>query len=332
MTYFSIVAQERGGPDCLQIVQNTLHLPGRGEVLVKILAASVSYPDIEARYGYSPFPPRFPFIPGYSLIGEVEEAGEGVPQELVGERVAAMPAYGGYSEYIYLKEKQLIPVPKTIDPITAVPLILNYLVAYQAMHRSARVQEGQKVLVIGASGGIGTAFLDLGKLAGLKMYGMASKSKHLTLEHYGAVPIDYHKQDFVEFIRQAEPQGLDAIFDGRAGDCMLRGLPLLRIGGVWVGYGNPQQFSKMMQLLGRVILSNLLPNGKTVKLYGTGAHHFNRKPFLEDWAALFRFLEEGKIQPVIAGKFPILQAAEANRLLESGQVTGNLVLARPELL
>lgn len=129
-----------------------------------------------------------------------------------------------------------------------------------------------------------------------------------------------------------EPDGLDAVFDGMGGDYLARGFSLLKRGGIWVGYSNPQSFSGMLRLLGRVILLNLLPNGKAVTLYGTGASYLDRRPFMEDWSALFKLLEEGKIKPVIAARFPILEAAQANALLESGQVTGNIVLLAPELL
>jgi NADPH:quinone reductase-like Zn-dependent oxidoreductase len=221
-----------------------------------------------------------------------------------------------------------------VDPAEAVPLILNYIVAYQALHRSAKVKAGDKVLFIGASGGIGTALLQLGKLAGLRMYGIASKSKHPILAEYGATPIDYHTQDFVAVIRQAEPDGLDVVLDG-----MMRlntihgGLSLLRKGGRLVGYGEPAGLGVLFRVLWTWMIVNLLPNGKSFKLYGTSFYFVgDKRLFLEDWAVLFKLLEDGKIKPVIAAKFPISEAARANALLESGQVTGNIVLLAPELL
>jgi NADPH:quinone reductase-like Zn-dependent oxidoreductase len=213
-----------------------------------------------------------------------------------------------------------------------VTLIMNYIVAYHALHRWAKVKAGDSALVIGASGGIGTAFLQLGKLAGLKMYGVASRSKHHILTEYGATPIDYHTQDFVAVIREAEPDGLEAVFDGMAGDSFKRGFSVLRRGGTLVGYGNPLSFAGMFQMLGQVMLFSLLPNGKSAKYYSTGVSRFNRRIFLEDWAALFKLLEERKIEPVIAAKFPILEARKANELLESGRAIGNIVLLAPELL
>jgi NADPH:quinone reductase-like Zn-dependent oxidoreductase len=271
-------------------------------------------------------------VPGYAIIGVVDAIGEGVTGAAVGDRVAALTIFGGYAEYIYLDEEALIPVPDALDPAEAVTLILNYIVAYQTLHRSAKVKAGDKVLIIGASGGVGTAFLQLGKLANLRMYGIASKSKHHILAEYGATPIDYRTQDFVEVIRQAEPDGLDAVFDGMIWDYLDRGFSLLRRGGTWVQYGNPLSFSGLLLLLAKLILLNVLPNGRSLKLYGTTTSKFGRRRYLEDWATLFKLLEEGKIKPVIMKKFPLLEAAKANELLESGQVIGNVVLLAPELL
>ena len=332
MKYRSVIATRRGAPDVLQIAENNLRSPSAGEVRIKVLAVPVCRPDIQARYGQTPYPPRIPFVPGYAIVGVVDAIGKGVRHAAVGDRVAALTVCGGYSEYIFLKPEQLIPIPSHLNPAEAVTLILNYLVAYQTLHRSAKVKAGDKVLMIGASGGIGTAYLQLGKLADLAMYGITSKSKHHILTEYGAIAIDYRSQDFVETIREMEPDGLDAVFDGIGGNYIDRGFSVLRRGGILVTYGNPLSFSRMLQLLGKVIWLNLLPNGKKFEVYGTSSIVFNRTPFLEDWAKLFELLEEGQIQPIVMKTFPILEAARANALLESGEVIGNIVLVTPELL
>jgi NADPH:quinone reductase-like Zn-dependent oxidoreductase len=331
-TYKSISVAERGGPEALKVVENELRPPASGEARIRILAVPVCAPDITARYGRSPFVPKPPFTPGYAFIGRVDAVGEQVASITIGEQVAALTAYGSYAEYIYWDADQLIHVPAALDPAEAAPLILNYIVAYHAMHRWAGVETNDKVLIIGASGGIGTAFLQLGRLAGLSMYGIASKSKHDIVIEYGAVPIDYHTQDFVDVVRQAEPDGLDAVFDGMAGDYFRRGYALLRRGGTLVGYGNPLSYYGTLKVLSRVLLYSLLPDGKKAKYYSTGVMRVNRDVFLEDWATLFNLLGEGKIKPIIAARFPILGAGEANALLESGQVVGNIVLLSPELL
>jgi NADPH:quinone reductase-like Zn-dependent oxidoreductase len=335
--YKRIVVTKRGPPENLQITECDLRDPSAKEVRVKVLAACVCLPDVQARYGLSPFAPKLPFVPGYAIVGLVDAVGPGVTQAAPGDKVAAYLVVGGYAEYVYLREEQIIPVPPSLNPAQAVPLVLNYVVAYQALHRSAKVKADDKVLIIGASGGCGTAFLQLGRLANLKMYGIASKSKHPLLAEYGATLIDYRTQDFVEVIRRAEPAGLDVIFDGVGGDYIDRAFPLLRRGGVLVEYGNPLSKRGLLRLLAKMLLLNLLPNGRRVKPYGatggaTGLLLSSRRSFLKDWAVLFRLLQEGKIRPVISGEFSLLEAARANALLESGQVVGNLVLVVPELL
>ena len=122
----------------------------------------------------------------------MDAIGEGVTNATMGDRVVALTVFGDYAEYIFLGQEKLIPIPVTLDLAEAIALVLNYVVAYQVIHQKARVKAGDKVLIIGASGGVGTAFLQLGKLANLKMYGLASPSKHNMLTELGAIPIDYH--------------------------------------------------------------------------------------------------------------------------------------------
>jgi NADPH:quinone reductase-like Zn-dependent oxidoreductase len=332
MKFKRVIATQKGGPEVLRVVEQELCEPSPGEVRIKVLAAPVCLPDVTSRYGQTPFAPKFPFTPGYAVVGTVDAVGSAVSGVCRGDQVAALIVYGGYAEYIYWDAENLIPVPNKLDPAKAAPLVLNYIVAYQIMHRWARVKAGDKVLIIGASGGIGTALLQLGKLAGLKMYGVASQSKHSILTEYGATPIDYRTEDFVEVMRRAAPQGLDAVFDGVGADSFRRGYSLLRRGGKLVGYANPISMAGMLKFLGQILLFKLLPDGKSAATYSTGLSHFDRRPFLEDWAQLFKLLEEGRIDPVIASRFPLLEAAQANTLLESGGVVGNIVLLTPELL
>jgi NADPH:quinone reductase-like Zn-dependent oxidoreductase len=330
MNYRSVTVTRRDGLDALQIVEKDLRAPAAGEARVRVLATPVCQDDIAARVGNRPFLPKVPFVPGYSFLGVVDAIGEGVATVAVGDRVAALTQTGSHAEYIYWDAEGLVHVPETLDPAEAVVLILNYLVAYQILHRVARVKPGDKVLLIGASGGVGTAFLQLGKLAGLKMYGLASPSKNKTLTEYGAIPIDYHTQDFVQVLRHSEPGGLDYVFNGMDEKYIGRGMAVLRRGGALVHYGGPQSLSGFLVLMVKFGYYTLLPNGKRIEGYGT--HRLGVELFKEDWASLFKLLEEGQIRPIIAGKYPILQAAEANARLESGQVTGNIVLLAPELL
>lgn len=330
MNYKSITVTGRGSTDVMKVIEHELRAPAAGEARIRILATQVCQDDVEVRKGNRPFAAKPPFIPGYSIVGEVDAVGKGVQQELVGARVAALVNFGGYAEYIYWPAAQLVHVPESLDPAEVIPLILNYLVAYQILHRVAQVKAGGTALINGASGGVGTAFLQLGQLAGLKMYGTASKAKHETLRQYGAMPIDYRSQDFVQVIQQAEPQGIDYAFNGMAEDAVENCLAVLKRGGTFVHYGGPSSTWGLFVFIFKFFLYKLLPNGK--KLEGYGTHVGDIAGFKQDWKTLFELLAQGKIKPVIERRMGIMEAIEANRLLESGQVTGNIVLLAPEYL
>jgi NADPH:quinone reductase-like Zn-dependent oxidoreductase len=183
MKYKSLLVTRFGGPEVFQVVEKDLRAPAAGEARIRVLAAPVCRPDVTVRQGASlyhgtPLGQKLPFTPGYAIVGVVDAVGPGIRNVCVGDRVGALTVVGGYSEYLYWKSSRLISVPPAADPAEAATLMLNYMVAYQALHRSAKVNAGETVLIIGASGGIGTALLQLGRLAGLKMYGVASRAKH----------------------------------------------------------------------------------------------------------------------------------------------------------
>jgi len=333
MKYKSVVVTKRGGPEVLQVLENELRPPVAKEARIKVLATGVGRTDINYRYGLSPFAPKVPFVPGYEIMGLVDAVGDAVTNVVVGDRVAALTGHGGYSEMIYLGEEHLISVPPSLDPAEVVAVVLNYVSAYQMLHRVAKVEASNKVLINGASGGMGTALMELGKLASLSMYGTASQNKHNILAEYGVIPIDYHTQDFVEVIRQAEPNGLDFVFEGMGREYGTRALMILRRGGKLVSYAAPVGFGSILKDLIRLIRVNLFSRGKTAEFYGITALYLRDKnPFREDLPKLLNMLEEGKIRPVITETFSILEAGKANELLESRQVSGNIVLLAQELL
>jgi NADPH:quinone reductase-like Zn-dependent oxidoreductase len=332
MNYKSVVVTKRGGPDVLQVVEKDLRAPSKGEARIKVLATGVGGTDINYRYGYSPLAPRVPFVPGYEVVGTVDAIGEGVTRVAVGDRVAALTGHGGYTEVIYLGQEHLAPVPAFLDPAEVAVVVLNYVSAYQMLHRVAKVKAGDRALIIGASGGVGTALLQMGKLAGLKMYGTASASKQQVVAELGASPIDYHTQDFVKVIGQVEPGGLDFVFDGMGGEIGERGMKALRRGGKLVGYAAPTSLATI--LLGAIKMASVnLFSGRSAEFYGiTALYMMDKKPFMEDLPLLFGLLEQGKIKPIITHKLPILEARQANELLEGGKVSGNIVLLAPDLL
>lgn len=332
MKYKSVVLTKKGPPEVLQIIEKDLRPPQAGEALIRVLATGVGRTDIVMRYGYYPFAPKIPFIPGYEIVGVVEAVGENVTRVEVGGRVAALTVYGGYAEYIYLNKDDLVKVSEALDPSQVAALILNYGTAYQMLHRLARVKSGDQILITGASGGVGTALLQLGKLANLTMYGTASgKKQHVLVEH-GAFPIDYQSQNFVDVIRKMEPNGIDYVFDGVGGMNIQPGFQILRRGGQFVEYGYSGIFQFLIDNL-RLQFLNWLPNDKSGDFYGiTATYRKDKGSITEDLLMLFSLLKEGKINPIIYQKYPILDAAKANELLESREVIGKIVLLAPDLM
>ncbi len=332
MKYRSVVITRKGSPEVLKVIENDLRAPLAGEARIRILATGVGRTDVVMRRGFYPYAPRIPFAPGYEIIGVVDAVGEGVSSVVTGDQVAALTVHGGYAEYIYLDEKHLVHVPTGLDPAEAVTLILNYVTAYQMLHRLAEVKPGDKVLVTGANGGVGTALLQLGRLADLTVYGTASHQNYKLLTELGAILIDYKTQDFVQVIRAAEPKGLDFVIEGVGGVYIRRGFAVLRRGGKLVEYAN-SGFLALLGDLAALQLLDWLPDGKSGQFYGiTALYRKDRRPFMEDLPVLFDLLKAHKLKPIIAQKFPILEAAEANKLLESGKANGKIVLLAHELL
>ena len=214
-------------------------------------------------------------------------------------------------------------MPTGLDPVKAAPLILNYLVAYQALHRVAGVREGQSALVVGASGGVGTALLELGRLAGLRMYGLASPRKHADVAALGATPIDYHG-DVLQAIRAAAPEGVDYVFNGMADEYFGTGIKALRRGGVLVHYGGPESMWGLVALVAKLLFFTIWPNGKHVRGYGT--HRVPHAQRAADWTALFSLLADGAIDPKIAAVYPLSEIVAANEHLERGDVVGTIVI------
>jgi NADPH:quinone reductase-like Zn-dependent oxidoreductase len=325
-SYRCVVATRRGGPEVLQVVERELRDPQPDEVRVRVQAASVSLVDVQARQGRGPFQQKASFVPGYTVVGQVDALGDDVAGFAPGDRVAVLTEINGYAEYVYVRRNPILRISDSFDAAAAVTLVLNYLVAYQVLHRRSRVQAGDRVLIVGAGGGIGTALCELGQLAGLVMYGVDSAAKHHALARYGVIPIDLQTDDLAAAVRRAEPNGLDAVFDGVGGDYVDTALSVLRPGGVLVEYANPLSKRGLLRLLARKAALRLTGGRRRLRLYGTNTWRYDRRPLLRDWRALFTLLAEDRISPVVARTFPLNQAGAANALLESGTVIGNLVL------
>jgi NADPH:quinone reductase-like Zn-dependent oxidoreductase len=327
----SVVITAEGGPEVLKLVEDDLPTPAPGQVRVQNLASGVAYADVLMRHGLYPKAPPFPFAPGYDIIGDIDALGPGVTQFSLGQRVAALTMVGGYAQYTLVPAAHLVPVPDQLDPAEAVSLVLNYVTAYQMLHRIANLREGHRLLIHGAAGGVGTAALQLGKICGLIMFGTASKPKHELVSSLGATPIDYRSENFVERIAQLAPGGVDCVLDPIGGKNWLSSYRCLRSGGSLACYGASSAVveGKLSAGLGFATLAllKLIPGGKRAFWYNiTTLRDSHPEWFREDLSKLFNLLATRKIQPVIAAKLPLREAARANEMLEKAQVSGKIVL------
>src|SRR5262252_9005110 len=237
MKHTRIIVTHYGGPDALKVIEEDCPEPKAGEARVKVLAAGVAMPDIMARQGIHPETPPVPFTPGWDLVGVVDRLGDGISGIDAGQIVAALPISGAYAEFVCLPQRELVPVPSGLGAAEAVSLVLNYVTAYQMLHRSARVRPGQRVLIHGAAGGVGSALLQLGRLAGLEMYGTCSSRGASAVSDLGGIPIDYRRLDFVREVHRLTGEGVDVVFDGIGGGHLWQSRQALRPGGRVVAYG-----------------------------------------------------------------------------------------------
>jgi NADPH2:quinone reductase len=338
-----IIVTRYGGPDALQVLEEECPEPGPGQVRVRVRAAGVCLPDLMMREGLHPETPRLPFTPGWDLVGVVDRTGPGVSGFEPGQTVAALPITGAYARFVCLPPRELVPVPPGLDPAEAVGLVLNYVTAYQMLHRSAKVKPGQRALIHGAAGGVGSALLQLGRLAGLEMYGTCSARGAPAVSDLGGTPIDYQHQDFVDEIHRLTGDGVDVVFDGIGGAHIWRSRKALRPGGRVVAYGLTASLRQGRLASGRPGRRHRVRPIAIFGLYIAGGWLFpgrrrvipysiqwlkRLRPawFRQDLVALFDLLQQRKIQPLIAQRLPLAQARHAHELLGKGGVTGKIVL------
>lgn len=327
-TYRAVMITKPGGPEVLQCVELPIEPPGPGQLRVRVCAAGVGSTDFAMLAGNYAFAPKIPFVPGYEIAGRVDAIGAGVAGFRIGERVAALTVHGGFGEYLLREAEHFVPVPDAVSDIEAAAVILNYVTAWQMIHRVARVRPGQSALVTGAAGGVGTAALQLLRLSGVRAYGAASPAKHGTVRSLGATPIDYRAGPIDRLVRALEPQGVDHVFDAIGGANIGPCIGAARRGGTVVGYG-------FMAVAGKLATAAMFLNlfvgarlrGCRGRFYGiTLLYKKDPAPFREDLPKIFALLAEKKVDPLVAATFALLDARQALELLAQGTVAGKIVL------
>src|ERR1700733_9030956 len=340
MSWQRIRISRFGGPEVLELAEEpVIPDPGAGEVRIKVLAAGTGFTDSFIRRGrYPDFKGPLPFTPGYELVGVVEKAGADVAAPREGQIVADLCVVGGYAQYAIRPSRFLVPVPDGIDSAEAVCIPLAYLTALQMLTRCRNLPSGATILVIGASGTVGTALLDLARHFGLKAIGTSSASNLPLIERFGAAAIDYHSGDFVTAVRRltAGSAGVDIAFDAIGGAHFSRSFACLAPGGLLVGYGAQTMAVGRESLIAaglgllRLKLWNALSflfRGRRAVFYSITARRTTHpEEFRADMAALFQMLRAGAIQPTVIERLPLSAASEVHARIDQGGLGGKIVL------
>lgn len=330
-THKAILLTGRGGPEVLQLVELRTPDPAPHQVRLRVRATGAGGTDVTMRRGRYIYAPPYPFVPGYEVIGEIEAIGTAVSGFREGDRVAALIVHGGYAERLLIDAAELVRVPEGVDDADAVTMILNYVTAHQALHRCAQLRPGQSALVTGASGGVGSALVELLALHGVQSFAAAAPAHHDFLRSHGATPIDARARPLDTAVRELVPQGVDAALDALGGRFVGQCVRATRRRGVVVAYGfsstiRAGRSDRLALARGLVALAGAPLRGRKPRFYGiTALYRKDKRAFLEDLPRLFELLRLGKVRPKIHARLPLLAAAEASIMLERGGVHGKIV-------
>jgi NADPH:quinone reductase-like Zn-dependent oxidoreductase len=344
VTAAEVVLPGKVEPSGLRLVERALPPPGAGQALVRVESTAVSFAESAMRRGRYYGQPPFPFVPGYDLVGVVEAVGPGVNRSLTGRRVAALTKTGGWATAVLLTAADLVEVPDGVSADEAETLIVNGVTAYQMLHRSAKVQAGQTVLVLGASGGVGTILVQLARHAGARVIGTASPRHHDALRELGVEPVDYRDPDLAVRVRELAPGGVDAVFDHLGGASVTRSYRLLNRTGTLVSYSIASKIDDtspvlpvFLRLLAKLAIWNYLPTRKHASFYnvwagagkpGSAKREAFRARLRTDLTHLFGLLRDGVLTAQIAARYPLAEVAAAMELAESSGRTalGKIIL------
>lgn len=333
-----------GEPETLRVERHALLPPGPNEAIVRMEATGVSFAEQQMRRGKYYDQPRFPFVPGYDLVGVVERLGAdaGAPApELLGKRVAVVTKTGSWATHVTVDVGDLVAVPDGLDPVAAETLIVNGVTAWRMLHRVASATEGEWIVVLGAAGGVGSVLVQLARDAGIQVIGVGSTAQQESIAGMGATPVDYRTEDVAARVAQLAPGGVGAVFDHVGGEGIVASWRMLAPGGTLVSYGtaatkdepgNPRL--PILKLFGRLAIWNALPNRRRAKFFNVWAGRRRLERFrqefrgdLEDVLALAR---DGRIAGPVAARFPLSETASALRLAEQGGLVGKVVIVPDE--
>jgi NADPH:quinone reductase len=314
-----VEATRFGGPEVLTVIEKETPKPGDGMLLVEVQAAGVNYADVLARSGHYPAIARAPLALGFEVAGVVSETGKGVDGFKAGDPVAALSlAGGGYASHILIPAATAIPFPKQLDPALAAAVLLQGLTAYILLGR-AEVKKDDVVLVAAAAGGVGSLAVQLAKLRGATVIGLASKSKFDLVKRLGAgLVFDYEKPGWAAGVSAVRPQGVNVYLDS-AGDLATEAFPILAPFGRWLIYGARSGRNSTLppEALWTIIEKNISLTG-----FNLGGN-LDRMP--QALGKLFQLAADGSLKVEIT-RYPLAEASAVHGLFEGRKTTGKLIL------
>jgi len=322
-----IASLGNGGPEVLALAEAPVPEAGPGEVLIEVHAAGVNRPDIAQREGRYPPPPGASPILGLEVAGVVTALGPGVEGWRVGDRVCALVNGGGYADYVAVPAPQCLPMPSGYDFIRAAAIPETYFTVWANLFERGRLVRGETTLIHGGTSGIGTTAIQLAHEFGATVYATAgSAEKCLACLRLGAAAaIDYRAQDFVEEVRRlTDGRGVDVILDMVGGDYIPRNVRCLALDGrlVQIAFLHGSRVAEMDFL--PVMTRRLTITGSTMRPRSTAQKGAIAEALLRH---VWPVLEAGRCGPVIHTVFPLAEAAEAHRLMQSSAHIGKIVLA-----
>ncbi len=316
---------EPGGPEMLRPCTRPVPEPGEGEVLVRVAAAGVNFPDVAQRRGNYPPPPGASDLPGLELSGEVVALGPGVSGPAPGESVCALVSGGGYAEYCAVPVPQCLPVPDGLDMVQAAALPETFFTVWTNLFDGGRLRAGETVLIHGGSGGIGTTAIQIARAFGARVFATARTAEKCAFcEELGAErAINYSDEDFVAVVRElTEKRGVELILDMVGGDYLARNVRALAVEGrlvqIAVREGAEATIPLGLLMVKRLILTGSTLRPRTVAQKGAIADALREK--------VWPLLAEGSVRPVIHTTFALDEAARAHALMESSAHIGKIVL------
>jgi NADPH2:quinone reductase len=323
MTVVEIAAP--GGPEQLKAARRPVPKPGDQEVLVKVAAAGVNRPDVMQRQGRYPPPPGASDLPGLEIAGEIAALGAKLSGLSIGDKVTALLPGGGYAEYAIAAAPLCLPVPSGISMVEAAAIPETFFTVWTNLFDRGRCKPGDMVLVHGGTSGIGTTAIQLAAAWGARVFATAgSDEKARACERLGAVRgINYRTEDFVEVIRaQTEGKGIDVTLDMVAGSYVARNLEIAALEGrvVMISLlgGSRAEINMSVILAKRLTLTGSTLRSRTVAQKAAVAEAVRKN--------VWPLLAAGRVRPVIHATFPLAEAAEAHRLMETSNHIGKIVL------